>query len=393
MKKKILIFSTAYLPLIGGAEIAVKEITDRLPDHQFVLITARLKKELPPEEKIGNIAVYRIGKGDSLDKLRLIWQGPKKAIELGRFDLIWSIMASYAGLAALNYKKKFKQIPLLLTLQEGGNPNEIYSKMIFCWRSFKNLFKSADRIQAISNYLGRWAKKMGAKCPIDVVPNGVDIKKFFCSDETLRSKSRIEVLKNLKLNEPVKLIITTSRLEKKNGLNDLIKSMSFLPDNCHLIIIGSGSLENKLKRLATALIDRVHFLGKIDHKDIPKYLWTSDVFCRPSLSEGLGNSFLEAMAAGIPVVATPVGGIPDFLKDPSTSSGQVATGLFCKVHDPEDIASKIKLVLSDENQRNYITNNAKKLVESEYNWDIISQKMNQTFNQLLVPLEIQQSIK
>jgi len=85
MKKTILIFSTAYLPLIGGAEIAVKEITDRLPDYEFTLITARLKKELPTEEKIGNVQVYRIGKGNAFDKFRLILDGPKKAIELGKF--------------------------------------------------------------------------------------------------------------------------------------------------------------------------------------------------------------------------------------------------------------------------------------------------------------------
>jgi len=46
MNKRIIIFSTAYLPLIGGAELAVKEITNRLPEYEFVLITAKLKKEL-----------------------------------------------------------------------------------------------------------------------------------------------------------------------------------------------------------------------------------------------------------------------------------------------------------------------------------------------------------
>ena len=61
--KKVLIFSTAYLPLIGGAEIAVKEITKRLPDWQFDLITAKIKPGLSKFEKIGNINVYRIGFG------------------------------------------------------------------------------------------------------------------------------------------------------------------------------------------------------------------------------------------------------------------------------------------------------------------------------------------
>ena len=61
---KILIFSTAYYPkFVGGAEVAVKEITDRLSpnEYEFHLITLRLDKHLPKEEKIGNVFVYRVG--------------------------------------------------------------------------------------------------------------------------------------------------------------------------------------------------------------------------------------------------------------------------------------------------------------------------------------------
>jgi len=62
----------------------------------------------------------------------------------------------------------------------------------------------------------------------------------------------------------------------------------------------------KLKNLAEdiGVENRVMFLGQITHAAMPKYLKVSDIFVRPSLTEGLGNSFLEAMAAGIPVIAT-----------------------------------------------------------------------------------------
>ena len=70
MKPRILIFSTAYFPLVGGAEVAVKEITDRLSELEFVMLTAKLKPELPNIEKIGNVEVHRIGKGNHLDKFR-----------------------------------------------------------------------------------------------------------------------------------------------------------------------------------------------------------------------------------------------------------------------------------------------------------------------------------
>src|SRR3989338_9428218 len=125
-KKRVLVFSTAYLPLIGGAEIAVKEITDRLPDVEFVMVTARLKKELPSVEKLGNVSVHRIGNGGSFDKLRLVFSGWKYALKLGKFDAIWAIMASYGGFAALRYKKKNPCTPFLLTLQEGDSKWDIY---------------------------------------------------------------------------------------------------------------------------------------------------------------------------------------------------------------------------------------------------------------------------
>ena len=63
-RRRILIFSTAYYPFVGGAEVAVKEITDRLVgSFDFDLITARFEKKLPPVEKVGNVTVYRIGSG------------------------------------------------------------------------------------------------------------------------------------------------------------------------------------------------------------------------------------------------------------------------------------------------------------------------------------------
>ena len=63
MTKRILIFATTYFPLVGGAEIAMKEITDRLPNWEFHLVCAKLKRELPSREKIGNVHVYRVGVG------------------------------------------------------------------------------------------------------------------------------------------------------------------------------------------------------------------------------------------------------------------------------------------------------------------------------------------
>ncbi|MEK7176313.1 MAG: glycosyltransferase family 4 protein, partial [Patescibacteria group bacterium] len=118
------------------------------------------------------------------------------------------------------------------------------------------------------------------------------------------------------------------------------------------------------------LQNKVVFVGFVPPEKLPEYLWASDIFVRPSLSEGLGNSFIEAMAAGLPIIGTPVGGIPDFLKDGET-------GLFCEPNNPQNIAEKVKLLLVDNSLRQKIIANGQKLVAEKYDWDLIAEKTRQ----------------
>src|SRR3989344_4277039 len=100
--KRILIFSTAYFPFVGGAEVSVKEITNRLyEEFEFDLVTARIKKGLPSIEKIGAVTVYRIGIGIRLlDKFFLPYFGAWKTWKLHKknnYICFWGIMASFSS--------------------------------------------------------------------------------------------------------------------------------------------------------------------------------------------------------------------------------------------------------------------------------------------------------
>ncbi|MBU2109663.1 glycosyltransferase family 4 protein [Patescibacteria group bacterium] len=367
--RKILIFSIAYYPLVGGAEVAVKEITNRLPALGWDMITLRLDKKLLKFEKVGNINVYRV----SGPKLFFPITACIKATQLhkkNKYDAIWSIMAAYAGFAALFFKLSHPKIPFLLTLQEGDSEEHILKRVGIFYPLWKKIFGKADYIQAISSYLADFGKKYGAKCPVDVIPNGVDVYKFQNPNDKLQI--------NFKLPND-KLLITTSRLVKKNAIDDAIKALQYLPGNIKFLILGTGPLESKLKLQTTnyKLQTRTKFLGYIDHSEIPKYLAIADIFIRPSLSEGMGNSFIEAMAAGIPVIATSVGGIPDFLKDGET-------GLFCEVHNPQSISEKVKILLENQELRNKIIINAKEMAVKNYDWDLIAEKMKNIFEKLCV---------
>lgn len=368
-RKKILIFSTAYLPLVGGAEIAVKEITDRLGDYDFDLITARLGRKLPKQEVVGRVNVYRIGLGCSWDKFILMFTGHWLASKLHqdkKYDAIWAIMASFGGLSAVCFKKKYSHIPFLLTLQEGDNLKVIESKTKILGSWWRNIFLLADRVQCISNYLAVWAKEIGvAPGKVNVVPNGVDATLFF--NQNLNSDHNFN-------------LVTTSRLVYKNGLDLIIKALPLLPERVFLHIAGVGPEESNLKELALKLgvLNRVVFHGLIPYKQLPQFLATGRIFIRPSRSEGLGNSFLEAMAVGLPIVAPLVGGIPDFLEDRQT-------GLVIEAENPIDIADKIKWLLDNDNklQVNEIRLRALSKTKETFSWGSVASDMNTIFDQFL----------
>lgn len=371
---KILIFSTAYLPLIGGAEIAVKEITDRIGDIQFDMITLKFDSRLPKFEKIGNVNVYRLGFSKNspapaelvkfplkLNKIFFPVLACFKACRLhgqNKYDGVWAIMAAYAGFAAMFFKLRHPNVPYFLTLQEGDPIPEIKKKARLVSGLFKKIFVKADFIQVISNYLADFARAMGYKGELAVVPNGVDIEKF----------------KNQSAAGDNKTLITASRLVKKNAVDDIIKSLKYLPANVKLMVLGDGPDADMLKNLVgeLGLGDRVVSLGQVSHNDLPQYLAKADIFIRPSLSEGQGISFIEAMAAGVPVITTPVGGIIDFLRDGET-------GLFCKVKNPESIAEKVKVLLADKELAEKIKNNALIMVKKDYDWNLIAEKIKNIF--------------
>ncbi len=386
LNRRVLIFSLSYEPFWGGAEIAVRDIVKRLDDIEFDMITARFKKDLPVFEKIGNVNVYRVGWGSSADKYLFPFLAFWRAGRLYRrrqYRIIWAIMANYAGLAALFFRLTHKKVKYLLTLQEGESEEKI--RRVTRWFSplYRLIYRRADFVQAISQFLEERARRCGFSGPSEVVPNGVDLKNF---SAVFSEKEIFQLREELGIKPEEKVVITTGRLVAKNANDDLIKALEFLPDNTKLIIMAVGPELAKLKKLAAdkGLAGRVIFGGFVPHEQLVKYLCLADVFVRPSISEGLGNSFLEAMAAGLPVIGTAVGGIKDFLKDPFLSLADKPTGLFCAVQNPRDAAEKIKKLLADKELRRVLTANALALIKEKYDWQLVALRMRQIFSHLLL---------
>jgi len=356
--------------------LAIKNITDRLPEFDFDLITSRFSSNVPLYEKIGNVNVYRVGNFLSrfsflLPKnflpIAVFFKARRLIAQHGPYDLIHAYQASQAAGGGWLLKWVYPGIPFLVTVQEG----KILTSQSILTRFFRYfIFKKADHATVISNYLAKYVVSQDKNLPVTVIPNGVDLDKFTNYHPPTGGPISNEDKKE-------KIIITISRLVEKNGLEDLINAMSIvtkkIPD-ANLVIIGDGPLGKGLRSKVECLKleNNIKFLGEISNDLLPRYLEEATVFVRPSLSEGLGISFLEAMAMGVPVIGTPVGGIVDFLEDGET-------GLFCKVKDPQNIGEKIIRILSDKELHDKLANQGRELVRREYDWDVIVQKFRDTY--------------
>ncbi len=376
--KRILIFSTAYFPLVGGAEVAVKELTDRLPGYEFEMVTAAIKPGLAAEEIVGRVRVHRLGFGHPIDKFLLPRSGWRQARRLHRakpFDAIWAVMASYAGFAAETFKRRFPSVPFLLTLQEGDPPEVIAKKVRPVKTWFHNIFRRADGLQPISNFLMAWGKSNGFHGrAAEVIPNGVDLSRFTLS---LTVDERADLRRRYGLEENDYVIVTASRLVVKNGVDLMIRALPQVPERVKLLVAGVGELENDLRKLAAELgvERRVVFAGLIDHATLPKLLAMSDAFCRPSRSEGLGNAFIEAQAVGLPTIGTPVGGIPDIIKDGEN-------GLLVKPESPESIAEAVKKLIDDPAFAARLSEAGRKSAQG-YDWASLASRMDALFKRLI----------
>ncbi len=182
-------------------------------------------------------------------------------------------------------------------------------------------------------------------------------------------------------------VVTVSRLVQKNGVDTLIRAIAAVkPDipgiRCH--ILGDGPERQALEALARSLKveQAVQFFGSVPYDALPPHLTAADVFVRASRFEGMGNSFVEALAAGLPIIGTAVGGIPDIIRDGKT-------GLFARVDDPQDLAEKIRRLLGDPKLAGAIAENGRAMVEERFSWSGIAASYRTIFLRALArPLHV-----
>jgi glycosyltransferase involved in cell wall biosynthesis len=280
-----------------------------------------------------------------------------------KFDAAWAMM-SYMLIPVMLLRALGVSLPYILTLQEGDTESHMFGRLrVMPFLPLINAgFRKAAVVQAISTYLGQWAHKRGFAGPLEIIPNGVDSRRF--AIESAPHEGAV--------------LITSSRLVHKNGIDTVIRALPLIP-MVRFVVCGAGSDEQKLKALARELHveGRVAFKGYMDHAQLIQELRSADIFIRPSRSEGMGNSFIEAFAAGLPVIATQEGGIADFLFDAKRNPGQPTTGWAVDKEDPQGIAGAVEDIISNPERAKAVVKTAKELAATRYDWDLIAKSMRE----------------
>jgi sugar transferase (PEP-CTERM/EpsH1 system associated) len=196
-----------------------------------------------------------------------------------------------------------------------------------------------DRFTTVSDDLRRWLVEEVGIAPAKVVRihNGVDTERYAPGD-------RDEIRARLGIRSCQTVVGTVGRLDPVKDQATLIQAFARLAAEAVLVIAGDGPCRNELRDQATALGlgDRVRFLG--ERHDVSQVLRAMDVFVLPSIAEGISNTILEAMATGLPVVATRVGGNPELVVPG-------VTGQLVPRQNPDALAESIGEYLSDPVQR------------------------------------------
>jgi len=158
----------------------------------------------------------------------------------------------------------------------------------------------ASGVICVSHELEDSVRSMGAKNTV-TVPSPLDLSDMPKSTDVRRLDRRL---------------ITVATLTKVKGLDTLLRALQDMKD-FELLVVGDGPERISLERLAESLglRDKVKFLGEVPHEEVWEHLFSSSIFVLPSLSEGMPRAMLEAMACGLFVIASRVGGIPEAIRD------------------------------------------------------------------------------
>jgi len=210
---------------------------------------------------------------------------------------------------------------------------------------------------------------------VEVIPNAIDWSKY------QRAIDRWAVRAHYGVQPHENLVLCIGRLVPQKGIEYLLKAVPIVArsgQDAKLIIAGDGWYRDHLEWVANSTGQRwrITFTGFISEPDLIALTKSADVLVVPSVYEPFGIVALEGMAAEVPIVASQVGGLKEFVEHDRT-------GVLVHPRNPESIAWGIKHVLSNPGHARWLTQNAKEAVQKTYAWDTIAKRTSKVYENVI----------
>ncbi len=210
---------------------------------------------------------------------------------------------------------------------------------------------------------------------IEIIPNGIDLEKYNASVDRVAVRSRYGV------HPHEKLVLCIGRLVPQKGIEYLIRTVPRIAGRypeARFIIVGEGWLRGHLEYVArsTGHQWKITFTGWIPDQELVALLNSADVLVVPSIYEPFGIVALEGMAAGIPVVASDIGGLAEVVE-------HERTGILAYSKNPESIAWAVDRVLSDPSHSKWLVQNAQEMVQKTYSWEAIAKRTVEVYKEVV----------
>ena len=246
---------------------------------------------------------------------------------------------------------------------------EGYKLLRLVRRPLRTVFGRLDARVAVSRAVVDSIQPHFSDLAFEVIPNGVDTDFFSPQAEPLPH-----------LQDGLRNILFMGRFDPRNGLRHMLRAFVLLHerrDDVRLVILGDGPLRSVYQRLVPAgLREHVLFEGRVDRLR-PRYLASAEVLCTPCQLASFGMVLLEAMSAGVPVVASRNSGFQLLMKD----------GVHGRLIDPPDsepaFATALDELLDDRSLAAQMGTAGRRDVVARYSWDVVAEQLEQLYKRLL----------
>lgn len=356
---------------VGGAQKLVSAFASHAADYGIAPIIISLREERAPAMtdaiRDAGVEIVSMPAPALFDRervKRLIAFFQTENIDLVQTHLFYSnILGTYAA-----HRAGIPVIATLHSITQRKDWKDWVRQQIedFCLRRY------ATRILAVGNMVAQAHEGKHGKRTLDVIPNGIP------QPRPIEGQERERLRKEITGNGSQTIIVTVGRFARAKGYEDMIKAFSLLKQkniDPVLLMVGSGSMFNSIKEQISdhKLSQSVILAG--ERPDVPQLLASSDVYASSSHREGLPLAVLEAMMAGLPVVATSVGDIPSVVTK--------ETGVIVPPHQPEMLAAALEDLLKNPAKRQAMGKAAQERAVHEYSVDAWMKKHLALYDEVL----------